>query len=124
MHEHDARKTRSTASSVRSIDRNGPMPVPVDRHHSTSAGGISDIEKKPLARGASQTGSPGFKRSQPRAQRSLLDDDEVELVGRLVRGIHERVRPPDHGLEMALRRRQREARELSRDELDLRRLDV
>ena len=35
------------------------MPVPVDRHHSTSAGGTSDTEKKPFARGASHTGSPG-----------------------------------------------------------------
>ena len=27
------------------------MPVPVARHHSTSAGGTSSTEKKPLARG-------------------------------------------------------------------------
>ena len=34
------------------------MPVPVDRHHSTSAGATSPMLKKPFARGASQTGSP------------------------------------------------------------------
>ncbi len=35
------------------------MPVPVDRHHSTSAGGTSATEKKPLACGSIHTVSPG-----------------------------------------------------------------
>mgnify|MGYP000892029296 CR=1 FL=1 len=37
---------------------NGPMPVPVARHQSTSASGTSGIEKKPLALGPMQMASP------------------------------------------------------------------
>ena len=39
---------RCHGSGVRSIDRNGPMPVPVARHHNTSAGATSPMLKNPF----------------------------------------------------------------------------
>ncbi len=64
------------------------------------------------------------ERGEARRQRTLGEDDEVELVRLRRRRVHERIRTPDHCLLRIRRPGQREPRELPGDERHLRREDL
>ena len=120
VHQHHALERRSTPRRCAASTGTGRCRCPSTGTTARRPAAPREIGEEAVRARREPDGIAGRERREPRAQRPVRHDDEVELVRRLVRRIHERVRPADHRLDVAGRRRQREARELSRDELDVR----
>ena len=123
VHQHDPAEFRPRLGRAQDRQERTETGAGREAPQHVGVGHFADAKRSRSRVRSSQTGRPA-RAPRAAATAARRDRDEIELVRRGARRIHERIGPAEHLLLGPRRRRQREAAELAGDERHLGRLDL